>query len=174
MSLRFIFLFPLIYLVGLTGAQPPQEDSSELEKRNGFKSIRLATPVDSIPGATFKKEILEKDEFPAKLYVVKNESLKTIGEVKVNSITLKTYKDLIYEIEVTTEKDNRLMKGMEQALGKASYNVRTQAYHWRAPSLSLTFMGNKNSLSLIYRSYPVFKKMYEDRGKKIETIAEDF
>jgi len=174
MSLRYILSLPLICLSSLILAQPPQENSSELERRNGFKSIRLGIPIDSTLGATFKKDILEKEEFPVKLYLVKNESLKTIGEVKVNGISLKTYKDLIYEIEVTTEKDPRLMNGMEQALGKAAYNVRTQAYHWRAPSLSLAFIGNKNSLTLIYKSYPVIKMMYEDRGKRIESIAEDF
>lgn len=161
-------------LVNLLMAQPNQENNVELEKRNGFKSIRLATSIDSIEGASFKKDFMEKDEFPAKMYNVKNESLMSIGEVKVNSITLKTYKDLVYEIEVNTDKDQRLMRGMEKALGKAIYNVRTKAYHWRAESLSLTFIGNKNSLTLIYRSYPVYKMMFADRGKKIEDISEDF
>jgi len=155
-------------------AQPKQENSDELEKRNGFKSIRLATPIEKIVGATFKKDLLEQNEFPAKLYSVKNDSLKTIGEVRVKEITIKTYKDLVYEIEVNTEKDQRLMKGMEKALGKARYNLRTEAYHWRAQSLSLTFIGNKNSLTLVYKSYPIFKMMYTDRGKKIDDIAEDF
>ena len=167
----------IILLIGTSQfiqSQPPQENSAELEKRNGFKSIRLATSIDSVAGATFKKDILEKDEFPAKLYTVKDESLMKIGDVKVNSVTLKTYKDLVYEIEVNTDKDQRLMRGMEKALGKSIYNVRTQAYHWRAESLTLTFMGNKNSLTLIYKSYPVFKMMYADRGKKIENIADDF
>lgn len=164
----------LCYLAGFTVAQPHQANSAELEKRNGFKSIRLANSIDSVPGTTFKKDFLEKDEFPAKLYNVKHESLMTIGEVKVIDITLKTYKDLVYEIEVNTVKDQRLMRGMEKALGKAVYSVRTKSYHWKAQSLSLTFTGNKNSLTLVYKSYPVFKKMYEDRGKKIDVIAEDF
>lgn len=167
----------IIFLLGNSGmilSQPLQENSRELEERNGFKNLRLNTPIDSVTGASFKKDILEREEFQAKLYTVKDESLMRIGEVKVNSISLKTYKDLVYEIEVTTDKDQRLMKGLEKALGKASYNVRTKAYHWRAKSLSLTFIGNKNSLTLIYRSYPVFKMMYADRGKKIDEIADDF
>ena len=155
-------------------AQPVMEQSEELEKRNGFKTIKLNSPVDSIPGVSFKKEFMEKNEFPAKLYTIKDNAFGMIGEVKVNSIEAKTYKDLIYEIIVTTDKDQRLMKGMEMALGKATYNVRTRAYHWAAPSLSLTFIGNKNSITLIYKSYPVIKMMYADRGKKIERIAEDF
>ena len=145
-----------------------------MNKRNGFKSIKLAEHIDSVAGATFKKDIKEKHEFPAKLYAVKDDGLSMIGEVKVNNVEVKTYKNLVYEIEVTTDKDQRLMKGMEKALGKAIYNIRTEAYHWRANSLSLTFIGEKNTITLIYRSYPVFKMMYADKGKKIETIAEDF
>jgi hypothetical protein len=174
MMIKPFIILSLIGFVNSMMSHPPQENSEELEKRNGFKSIRLANSIDSVAGASFKKEFMEKDEFPAKLYTVKNESLMSIGEVKVYSITLKTYKDLVYEIEVNTDKDQRLMRGMEKALGKAVYNVRTKAYHWRSQSLSLTFFGNKNSLTLIYKSYPVFKMMYADRGKKIDDIADDF
>lgn len=171
---KILVIILLLGSSGLVLAQPQQENSAELEKRNGFKTIRLANPIDSVAGASFKKDILEREEFPAKLYSVNNESLMSIGEVKVNSITIKTYKDLVYEIEVNTDKDQRLMRGMEKALGKAVYSVRTKAYHWRSESLSLTFIGNKNSLTLIYKSYPVYKMMFADRGKKIDTIADDF
>ena len=174
MKMRFTIATFALLLKIMAYGQPPQETSVELEKRNGFKSIRLATLVDSVQGATFKKEILERNEFPARLYSVSHESLRSIGGVKVNNITLKTYKDLIYEIEVNTVKDQRLMKAMEQALGKAAYNLRTQAYHWRAESLSLSFTGDKKSLTLVYKSYPVIRMMYADRGKKIDEIAEDF
>lgn len=169
-----LMIFLLLGTWGTILSQPLQENSLELEKRNGFKTLRLTMPIDSVTGASFKKDILEREEFPAKLYSVKNESLMRIGEVKVNSISIKAYKDRVYEIEVNTDKDQRLMKGLEQALGKAIFNVRTKAYHWRAESLSLTFIGNKNSLTLIYKSYPVLKMMYADRGKKIDDIADDF
>lgn len=169
------FLLSLILTLSLPVlAQPKQQDSAELEKRNGFKSIKLNQHIDSVKGSELKKEFLEKNEFPARLYVVKNDFLGSIGEVKIKSIELKTYKDLVYEIEVITEKDPRLMQGMEKALGEAVYNIQTDAYHWRAPSLSLTFFGHKNWNKLLYKSYVVIKMMHADRGKKIETIAEDF
>ena len=169
------FLLGLILTLSIKAfAQPKQQDSAELERRNGFKNIKLGQHIDSVKGTDLKKEFLEKNEFPAKLYHIKNDFLGAIGEVKVKSIQLKTYKDLVYEIEVITEKDARLMQGMEKALGESVYNVQTDAYHWRAPSLSLTFFGHKNWNKLLYRSYPVVKLMYVDRGKKIDTIAEDF
>jgi hypothetical protein len=169
-----ILLSLFLILSGTAMAQPRQQDSAELEKRNGFKNIKLGQHIDSVKGTELKKEFQEKNEFPARLYVVKNDFLGSIGEVKIRSIELKTYKDLVYEIEVITEKDQRLMQGMEKALGESIYNIQTDAYHWRAPSLSLTFFGHKNWNKLIYKSYPVIKMMYADRGKKIETIAEDF
>jgi hypothetical protein len=169
----FSFLL-LTFIVSFGWSQPPQEKSMELQKRNGFKTIKLAQHVDSVKGTSFKKEFKEKEEFPAKLYSVMHDDYNMIGEVKVDAIAIKTYKDLVYEIEVTTLKDLRLMKGMELAFGKATYNVRTKAYHWGADSLSLTFIGNKKTQTLIYRSYPVFRRMYIDKGKKIEDIAEGF
>ena len=177
--MKALCFFALLFFVGSQAySQPTQINSEELEKRNGFKSIKLAESIDSVSGASLKKEFIErlkgKDEFPAKLYSVKHDLYSLIGEVRVSSIDLKTYKDLVYEIEVTTEKDLRVMKAMEMAFGKAIYNLRTRAYHWRANSLSLTFIGNKNSITLIYKSYPIMKMMYEDKGKKLEAIAEDF
>ena len=174
MKSMYPYVMAMMLSVSLAQGQPQQENNEELERRNGFKTIRLAESTDSVSGLFFRKEFKEKDEFPAKLYSVKNDRYNMIGEVKVSNIEIKTYKDLVYEIEVTTEKDLRLMKGMEKAFGKATYNVRTRAYHWRANSLSLTFIGNKNSITLIYKSYPVIKMMYADRGKKIDEIAEDF
>lgn len=151
------------------------QDTAELARRNGFKDIKLGTPVDSIKGALFKKEIKEKDEFPAKLFEVENDSYMNIGEVKVRRIELKTYKDLIYEIVVITDKDTRLMKGMVKSFGQPKYILTTDTYNWLAADLSLTFRDySKNEIKLTYRSYPVLKMMLVDKGKKIDDIAEDF
>lgn len=170
---KFTF-FAFLFLAVAVAAQPKQENSEELEKRHGFKNIRLATPIDSIEGAEFQKDILEKNEYEAKLYSIKKASLGAVGEIKVKSIDLKTYKGLIYEIVVETEKDQRLMQGLEKAFGPSTYNVRTEGYHWRAPSLSLSAYGGKNSHRLVYVSYTVHKQMKADKGKKVDDIADDF
>lgn len=149
--------------------------SAELENRNGFKDIKLGSPVDSVKGVKFKKDIKEKNGALAKLYTVEHSDYATIGEIKVNKIEVKSYKDLIYEITVITEKDSRLMKAMESALGKADYNVRTGYYSWVAESLSLTFQSHsRNELMLVYTSYPVRRMMKEDKEKKVEDISNDF
>jgi hypothetical protein len=151
------------------------QDKAELARRNGFKDIKLGSSIDNIKGKKFQKEIKEKNEFPAKLYEVDDDAYKSIGEVKVKKIELKTYKDLIYEIAVITDKDTRLMKGMMKSFGEPEYSLTADTYNWAADSLSLTFKDfSKKEIKLTYRSYPVLKMMRVDKGKKIDDIAEDF
>lgn len=165
-----IFLCHLISLPLLA-----QDDLTELDKRNGFKNIKMTMRIDSVPGAVFKKDIKEKGHFPAKLYEVVHPDNATIGEVAVNKIEVKTYKDLIYEITVITDQDTRLMKGMESALGRPLYDVRDETYTWTGKNLSLKFSkASKKTLQLLYSSAIVRRMMEEDKRKKIDDIADDF
>jgi hypothetical protein len=168
---------PITLLLALTlfAGTSFAQDRAELARRNGFKEIKLGTPIDSIKGAQFKKEIKEKNEFPAKLFEVEDEKLMSIGEVKVKRIELKTYKDLVYEIGVITDKDTRLMKGMVKSFGEPKYILTTDTYNWLTDDISLTFRDySKKEIKLTYRCYPVIKMMLADKGKKIDEIAEDF
>ncbi len=168
---RFVFLAFTLMIFNHGFAQ----SDSELARRNGFKDIRLGDPVDSVKGVKALKDILEKNEYPAKLHEVIHPEYANIGEVKVKKVELKSYKGLIYQIDVITNKDTRLMKGMEKAYGKPKYILPTDSYNWTAESLSLTFKDHsKKEIKLTYRSYPVLKQMREDKGKKIDDIAEDF
>lgn len=169
--MRFVSLTLLLFVYFSTLAQ----DAAELARRNGFKDIKLGNHIDSVKGTSFKKDIKEKNEFPAKLYTVDNPEYKSIGEVKVKKLELKTYKDLIYQIDVTTVKDTRLMKGMVKSFGEPKYIIVSDSYNWLADGLSLTFKNHsKNEIRLTYRCYPVLKMMRADKGKKVDDIAEDF
>ena len=169
--MRFVSL-PLLLFVSLSAFA---QDTDELARRNGFKDIKLGNHIDSVKGTSFKKEGKEKNEFPIKLYTVDNPTYKNIGEVKVKKIELKTYKDFIYEIDVTTEKDTRLMKGMLKSFGEPKYIIVTDTYNWLAENLSLTFKNHsKKEILLTYRCYPILKMMLIDKGKKVDDIAEDF
>lgn len=152
------------------------QDIGELTRRNGFKDIKLGSPVDSVKGAIFEKDFIELKEFEAKQYEVKNPVYEKIGEAEVKSVELKTYKGLIYEIIVTTPKDPRIMRGLEKSYGKATYNLRSETYNWQVPKqISLIYKGlNKKEVTLTYRSYPMIKLMYADKQKKVEEIADDF
>ena len=56
----------LLLLIGFSNSFG--QGLSELDKRSGFKDIRLATVIDSVKGYKLVKEFKERDEFPAKLF----------------------------------------------------------------------------------------------------------
>ncbi|NOT73661.1 MAG: hypothetical protein HOP08_01945 [Cyclobacteriaceae bacterium] len=163
----------LLFLLSITSAFG--QDLAELARRKGFKDLKLGSHLDSVKVTSFKKDLKEKNEFPVKLYSVSNNEYKSIGEVKVKKVEIKTYKDFVYEIDVITAKDSRLMKGLEKSFGKPVYIIPTDTYNWKTDSLSLTFKDHsKSELRLTYRYYPVLKMMLVDKGKKIDDIANDF
>lgn len=150
------------------------QDISELDRRNGFKEIQLGIHIDSIKGAEYKKDIIERKEFPASIYETEHPDYMKIGEVAVKKISIKTYKELIYEIDVTTGKYPNVMRGLEKLYGKPTYSIRTESYYWKGESLSLAYKGHRKVLKLTYRSGPIISLMYEDKGKKVEAVADDF
>jgi hypothetical protein len=166
---RFFFLFVFI------SANSFCQDLTELEKRSGFKDIKLGFPIDSVRGFKLKKEFKERDEFPAKLYEVENDFYSKIGEINVEKVELKTYKDLIYEITVITDKDARLMKALESLYGKADYDMKNETYFWKTENLILKFKSeSKRTLQMQYISYGVHKMMRQDKDQKVDDIADDF
>lgn len=147
----------------------------ELEKRHGFKDIRLGMVVDSVRGSKQKKEFRERDEHPARLYTVDHPEYSRIGEVKVKNIELKAYSDLIYEISVIVDKDIRVMKALESIYGKADYDMKNETYFWKTENLILKFRSSgKHNLELLYTSFVVHRMMKEDKDKKVDDIANDF
>jgi hypothetical protein len=151
------------------------QDIQELDRRNGFKDIQLGQTVDSIPGVKLLKEFKERDEFPARLYSVKDQAYERIGEVKVHKIELKTYSDMIYEIRVVAAKDPRLMKALESLYGKSEYDIKNDTYFWKTDNLILKFQTEgRNKLTMLYISYNLHERMKEDKGKKVDAIADDF
>lgn len=152
-----------------------QNKIAELEKRNGFKDLKLGMQIDSVKGFKLKKEFKEKEEFDAKLYSVENPLYASIGEVKINNVEIKTYKDHVYQIHVVADKDPRLMKALESIYGIAEYDIKRETYFWKGQSLILKFRSfSRNQLELIYTSYLVFNQMKDDKGKKVQDIADDF
>ena len=167
--------FPLTLILVIPVLIAKSQQNPELERRNGFKDIKLGMLADSVKGIKFKKDFKEKDEFESKLYSVEHPDYSKIGEVSVNKIEIKAYKGLIYQIHVVTDKDPRLMKALESIYGIATYDIKRETYFWKGQTLVLKFKPhNKNKLEMVYSSYLVINKMKEDKGKKVEDIAEDF
>jgi hypothetical protein len=152
------------------------QDIAELERRNGFKDLKLGMSIDSVKGEKkFKKEFKEQNEFVSRLYTVENPDYAKIGEIPISRIEIKTYKDLVYQIHVVTDKDPRLMKALESVYGSADYDLKKETYFWKGQTLILKFRSfSKNQLEMIYSSYLILKMMKQDKGKKVEDIADDF
>lgn len=165
----------LILLFATALSMSALAQSEELEKRHGFKDIRMGMIADSVKGAKLKRTFIENDQFEASLYTVDHPDYETIGEIKVSKIELKAYKNQIYQIHVITEKDPRLMRALESVYGLASYDRGKETYYWKAPSLTLKFKSfSKNQLQLIYTSHVVLKQVEEDKKQKVRDIADDF
>jgi hypothetical protein len=168
---RSLFLFILIHFFFHTKAQTV----SELERRNGFKDIKLGMRVDSLTGIKFKKDLKVNDEFLVKLYSVENPEYAKIGEVDITKIEVVAYKDLIYEITVVTDKDSRVMKALEKIYGLAEYDMKQETYFWKSSEIVLKFRSHsKNKLEMVYTSPKILTLMKEDKGKKVQDIADDF
>lgn len=151
------------------------QELSELEKRNGFKDIKLTMPLDSVKGLKFKKDFKESGEFEAKLFEVDNPDYKMIGEVEVRKLELKSYKGFVYEIIVVTPKDPRIMKALESIYGQAEYDLKKETYFWKGKDITLKFRSHsKQQLEMVYNSTLIRKMMKDDKGKKVEAIANDF
>lgn len=165
----------LTLLLCVVAAWSFSQDLAELEKRHGFKNIKLEAMIDTVNGFKFKKDIKEKEEFDARLYSVDHPDYKNIGEVKIREIEVKTYKDLIYEISVVADKDPRLMKALESLFGKSEYDLKNETYFWKTENLILKFKPQgKHHIEMLYSSFVVHKKMKDDKKQKVDDIANDF
>ncbi|HLT80473.1 MAG TPA: hypothetical protein VKZ86_05545 [Cyclobacteriaceae bacterium] len=170
--LRYLLSFLLIIAVHGLVAQ----STAELDSRNGFKDIRLGTRADSVKGARLRKEFTIRDNvYPSQTYVVDHPDYASIGDVKVRSVELGAYRNLIETITLITEKDPRLMRALENLFGAATYDARNNRYFWRGESIILTYQSHaKKDLLLEYRSLLIPHMMSEDRRGKIDKIADDF
>jgi hypothetical protein len=166
-------LLLLIILSAIT--QLYAQSISELERRNGFKDIKLGERIDSLNGAQFKRDLKINDEFPAKFYTVEDPAYSKIGEVDIDRVEVVAYKDVIYEITVITHKDPRVMKALESIYGLAEYDMKRETYFWKGTDIVLKFRSHsKSKLEMIYTSPKVLAVMKEDKGKKVQAIADDF
>lgn len=169
MALR---LFIALMVFGFSAAA---QDVSELDRRNGFKDIKMASPVTAYEGLEYKKDI-DDEVFPeARLYTAKKGHYESIGSLKIYDLQVKTYKDSIFEVRVVTEKDPNLYKGMKKAFGEPEFAHRAKEYYWRTQRLRLGYSSySNNKIEMVYRSYIMNDKLKEDKQKVVEDIADDF
>lgn len=148
----------------------------ELEKRNGFKDIKLTSLVTDYEGLELKKEGVEDETFPnSTIYTPKKGYYETIGVLKIYDLEVYAYKDSIYQIKVVTEKDPKLYKGMKKLFGEPEYGYRSEVYYWASPILKLEYTSHsKNKIEMRYFSHLMVQKRKEEKKQVVEEIADDF
>lgn len=151
------------------------QDVSELDRRNGFKDIKMASEISAYEGLEFKKEI-EDEVFPqAGLYTAKKGYYESIGSLKIYDLQVKTYKDSIFEVRVVTEKDPNLYKGLKKAFGEPEFAHRSGKYYWKTERLQLAYTSySSNKIEMVYRSFIMADKLKEEKKQVVEEIVDDF
>ncbi len=151
------------------------QDVSELDKRNGFKDIKLNTSVFDYTGLEYKKDIKD-DLFPeAKIFVPVKGNYENIGSLKIYSLEVKTYRDSVFQIVVVTDKDPNLYKGLKAAFGEPEYHYRAGFYHWTTKRLRLSYTPyQKDKIEMKYESFLMRNKLKEDKQQVVEEIVSDF
>lgn len=145
----------------------------ELDKRNGFKNIKLLSNATDYTELKFSKEQEEENKA---IYTRTSGSFQLIGDIQIKELNVYTYKDIIYRIEVATGKNTQLFKGLEKAYGKSKFAVVTNVYVWKGEKVALTFASEKGGKRIVmnYTTPEIKRIIKEDKEKKIQALSDDF
>ena len=165
------FTLVLCFIVSVSLAQ----STKELDKRNGFKDIKLATEIKQYEGLEYKEDITNEAFKKLSVYTKKKGYYESIGSIKIREVEVLAYKGEVYKITVITEKNPKLYNGLKKAFGEATFSYRNDNYYWSTDNITLTF-GNKakTKLKLEYTSHIMKRRLKEDKKEEIEDISQDF
>jgi hypothetical protein len=149
------------------------QNSSELDKRNGFKDIKLLTDISTLEGLEYWKA--QKDKPKYDLYKNTKEAYRNIGNVKVFKVTVYTYRNLAYKIEVISEKDEKLFRSLEKAFGKIKYSMGSQVSYWAGEHVRLTYESvNAGKIKLTYSAHGINQIIASDKKKAVDSLSSEF
>jgi hypothetical protein len=171
-KINYLTFALLICLFGnLTFAQSVEE----LDKRNGFKDIKLATEVHLYEGLEYKEEVPNEHFKQLSVYTKKKGYYESIGSIKIHDVEVLAYNGEVYKIKVVTEKNPKLYSGLKKAFGEPTFSPRGDNYYWATKNVNLTFgTSAKTKLELIYTSHVMKGRLKKDKEEEIEDISEDF
>ena len=147
--------------------------SQELDKRNGFKDIKILTSISPYPGLEYWKEDKSKAEHA--IYKAKKDSYTKIGDVDIYKVTVYTYRDLIFKIEVITAQDEDLFHSLEKAYGKIKSSMAASYSYWEGEKVRLNYetIGSKK-IKLTYLSKQIKQMIALDKKKAVESLSTEF
>ena len=167
-----LFFIPLILFMSVSSYG---QNVEELEKRNGFKDIKLASDVNQYEGLEFLKEIDDEKFGKLQIYTRKDEYYTHVGSIKINGLYVTVYNGEVYLIQVIFDKDPKMYGGLKKAFGSPKFSPVTSDYFWQADSLKLIYRSyDKKQLEMIYHSYVIEWKLKDEKKEEIEDIASDF
>jgi hypothetical protein len=147
--------------------------SVELDKRNGFKDLKILSDVASYSGLEYWKE--DKSQPDHAIYRAKKGNYDKIGDVDVAKVTVYTYRKQIFKIEVITEKNEKLFRSMEKAYGKINSSIAYSYSYWDGEKIRLKYetIGSKK-IQLTYVSKEIKKIIALDKRKDVDSLSTEF
>ncbi len=163
----------LLFFILVISSANLQAQNPELDKRNGFKNIKLLSKATDYSELKFDKDQEEENKA---IYTRTSGSLQQIGDIPIKELNVYTYKDIIYRIEVATGKNTQLFKGLEKAYGKSKFAVVTNVYVWKGEKVALTFGSEKGGKRIVmnYTTPEIKKIIKRDKEQKIKDLSDDF
>lgn len=151
------------------------QDLWELDRRNGFKDLKLGSNVEQYEGVVLVGPAEDESVPEGKRYTSKSGYYQDIGGIKITGLDVNVYRSQIYSISVKTVKDPNLLKALRKAFGKSAQILGNTSYEWKTDKLILVYRSySKQEIELFYNSFDMRKKMKQDKDKKVQEIADDF
>ncbi len=169
--MRILFLILLI-IIGYN-AKTSAQNGEELDRRNGFKNIKLLTDINDSPGLEFSREIKDKPDYA--IYKPKKGQYDKIGDIDIKKLDVYVYRKLIYQIDITTEKSEKLFKSLEKAFGKINTSMVSKNAFWEGMKVRLNYsVEGYNKMILRYRSKEIDEIIARDNKKAIDSLSTEF
>ena len=170
MKYTFSVIFILFVLFGAFS-----QDLAELDRRGGFKDIKLLHQVGDYEDLEFKKDIKDNRYPGAKLYTAIKGTYSEIGSLKVHKLEVKAYKGQIYEIVVEAEKSIGLYRGLVTAYGEPKYSHRAKKNYWQTENIKLWYsIKGKEKILLEYYSLAMEDVRKKEKEKNLKDVVDDF
>jgi len=164
----FIFFF----LISLSFTALGQ-NSEELDRRNGFKDIKLLSDISEMEGLEYWKA--QKNQPKHDLYRNVKGAYTSIGEVRVYKVTVYTYRNLAYKIEIIAEKNEKLFRSLEKAFGKIKYSMGSQISYWAGEEVRLNYESvGSSKIKLTYSAHGINQIIASDKKKAVDSLSDEF
>ena len=147
--------------------------SEELDKRNGFKDLKILTDVASYPGLEYWKD--DKDKPNHAIYKAVKGRYENIGDVEIYKITVYAYRNQIFKIEVITANNEKLYRSLEKAYGKINSSIAASYSFWDGEKVRLNYetLGAKK-IKLTYLSKQIKQMIALDKKKAVDSLSSEF